>query len=272
MIYLHGGDARFGSSAAGIQANSEQAAKFMEPIMRQAPIQLVVVGDVEEAALVSAVSRTLGALPPRNRQQDTLNQDFVSFPLGNAVPLTYLEEGEFASEQTLISWPAFGLLESYEQVAAMQLLGQIVLSKLDIELLDTFGSHKRAAVNVVFDEGIKDWGRFSVGVSSEKTGLLVEIDELIFKVIERVQRGDLTQLEVEAVKHHLLQRIHLDRSKPDYWIYALRPTGAQIGRFEYIRNQDKIMASVALGDVVSVATKFLAREKSVRMHSIMIKD
>ena len=68
---LHGGDRRwtFPSRADMAQTQLADLQSQVAPELAQGPIEIVVVGDIEPDAVIAAVARSFGALPPRPAPQ-----------------------------------------------------------------------------------------------------------------------------------------------------------------------------------------------------------
>ena len=66
-LLVHGGDPRFGMppQADAERRTLDELRAWLDPMLRQGPLQVMVVGDVDPTRVVAEVGRTFGALPPR---------------------------------------------------------------------------------------------------------------------------------------------------------------------------------------------------------------
>ena len=90
-LLLHDGDTRF---AMPTQAQAEQRTltelrEWLTPQLRDGPLRVVAVGDIEPARLIEEVGRTFGALPARGAATrpvpPTLRPSAASEPFGSAI-------------------------------------------------------------------------------------------------------------------------------------------------------------------------------------------
>src|SRR5262249_6645558 len=105
---LHSGDARWLADTAEQRAKWTPAGAraFLEPILKAAPLEVVLVGDVDAEAAIAAVGRTFGALAPRADAAEPPDLRKVSLPPPTKAPIVLRHAGPANRAKADVSWPA----------------------------------------------------------------------------------------------------------------------------------------------------------------------
>ena len=84
LRYLAGGDSRFGIPPLEKiwSIHLEDIQGWITPQLTQAPLELSVVGDIDESRVIELARRYLGSLPRRDRTWDTARNDLPTLPVG----------------------------------------------------------------------------------------------------------------------------------------------------------------------------------------------
>lgn len=139
-VYAHGGDKRFAplDPVDASQLSMAQARSLYGPLLKDAPTEVTVVGDVDVDKTITAVGETLGALPPRRGEPVHSSGPEPAFPAGGD-PVVWTHRGEPTRALVASVWRARdGFDPKNDPVQSM--LAAILQNRLYNELRQTAGA------------------------------------------------------------------------------------------------------------------------------------
>ena len=86
-------------------ATAEGLRRVWEPLLKQGPIEVAVFGDIDTEAAIEAISRTFGALPPREPIPAAALARKTGFPQGGGAPVVLRHAGDPDQAAAVIAWP-----------------------------------------------------------------------------------------------------------------------------------------------------------------------
>jgi zinc protease len=228
---------------------------------RDAPLTLIVVGDVNVDAAVTEVARTFGTLPQRAAQLDT----------GHLSPQSALhEEQELqvagASSCVAIVAP-LDRADWTNDRAAMAILARQVEARLLTRIRERLGATYHAVMapywvptNPPFTMLL---GSLSAPSGGEQRVLSEAIDEL-----GRVQRGDCTIEELHAASEILRNEAAQQRTSTTGWLWLLADTHGRAGDLDCLSHWAEALDAVTVADVQRVAARIL---RSDNLSTLVLK-
>lgn len=138
--HLFKGDARFtwGSPLDYLSLGVTDVRRWLEPSFARGYVEVTVAGDLTEAAVVDAVSRTLGALRPRAARKET---SAPPRPVALTAPPGFTRI-EFVGEQNVGlvtgTWPVHGVTSARDQ-AALEILAKVLELRVRAEVRERLG-------------------------------------------------------------------------------------------------------------------------------------
>ena len=129
---LSDSDPRFATPGpAELQAaTAEGLRKVWEPLLRQGPIEVAVFGDIDTEAAVEAISRTFGALPPREPIPAAALARGVDFPQGGGAPVVLRHAGDPDQAAAVVAWPGGAGSAGLPESRKVDLLTRIFSNRL----------------------------------------------------------------------------------------------------------------------------------------------
>jgi zinc protease len=129
---LHGRDPRFATPGpdAMRQATAEGFKQVWSRMLAQGPVEVDVFGDFDREQVVAALSRTFGALPPREPAPASSLAGVEQFPAANDQPLVLNHRGEADQAAAAIAWPTGGGSDALPQSRKLEVLAQIFSNRL----------------------------------------------------------------------------------------------------------------------------------------------
>jgi zinc protease len=265
-LLLHSGDHRWAFATPADEASwtPDQARAFLQPILEQAPLEVIVVGDITVDQAVAAAARTFGALPPRPDRPEPPGLREVAFPGPTPRPVLLRHKGRADQAMVDVSWPATDLFADTKAYAAAGVLADILRDRANDQLRiaegKTYGPNAQAA----FSSSLPGYGRLAISVNlnpQDVDAVYRSIDAIAADLAARPPSADefarALGSRVEAVKRS--QRLNA--------VWSAELGGAQTDprRVAYLRNQLAELEAVTPADVQAAAAKWLVRDRSWRM-------
>ena len=197
------------------------AAAALRPAMTSALLEVTVVGDVDEAAVVDALSRTLGALPPRSPTPRARPDAEVARYPPQAPPIvraTHLGLRDKAA--VLVVWPLYVWDPARQrETRALTLLREVMAEAVRRELRERLGVTYTPSVGLSLDRG-GDQGTFTVAVQTGPDQ--AEAVRLgVLAVAARFVRDGVSAAELEAVRKPLLEDTARRMEQNGWWLTTL---------------------------------------------------
>ncbi len=265
MEILHGGDQRWATPASdAIKAATIDDLKVLaEPILAQAPIEVVITGDTSVEAASRAVGATLGALAARQVQHLKITaQNDVAFPTGTAQPVMLQTSTPSPQALASVSWGVGALFTDLEGDATIRLLTAILTEKL---LNDMRGQGLSYSAQVISTSSSAfDYGYITAAATmpADKAQLFYDA---VDKAIAGVKAGQVTADEFARAREPLQQQLRKDMQSNDYWTGLLIAGWDDQAKFRRARDFEHVMESVTAEDVAAAAHKYLNGERVVRI-------
>jgi zinc protease len=216
------GDARWTpTEKAEIAAATPQAfEQLFAPLMRQGPIEAVIVGDVDLDTAVKAMLGTVAALPKRAEVKAPAASLKVLPPAPMAKPATFSHRGDPNQAYALLGWSTFGGVERMRERRALQLAGNMVQVRLFEKLRDVEGATYSPSAGATSSETFKDWGLFYTAAE-----IRPERADLFFR-LARETVADLAAAPVEADEftraiNPVLSGVERRMKTNGYWLSAM---------------------------------------------------
>ena len=129
---LHDRDPRFATPGPESmrQATPEGFRGVWSRLLAQGPVEVDVFGDFDRESVVEALSRTFGALPPRQPATAPLTANAGDFPDANRDPLVLTHRGEPDQAAAVIAWPTGGGSAALPQSRKLEVLAQVFSNRL----------------------------------------------------------------------------------------------------------------------------------------------
>ena len=139
---LHGQDPRYRKpDPAALEAASlEGFEQVWSRLLGQGPIEVDIFGDFDRATALSALSRTFGALPPREPAPAEALDPPTDFPAANDEPMVLTHAGDADQAAALIAWPTGGGSADLPESRRLEVLSQVFSNRLMDALRERLGA------------------------------------------------------------------------------------------------------------------------------------
>lgn len=164
--YLHGGDARF----RGVPPTEDVAAltlakfrAFWQQQLAQGPIRVLAVGDLDPDALIAAVARSFGALPPRPDTSPSAADLAVTAVWDGPKPVILHHKGDPNQAAVAMIYPTTGVLADVPESIAIDIAASIIQDRLIQGFRETQGASYTPFADSAQSADLPDYGLVMVG-------------------------------------------------------------------------------------------------------------
>lgn len=266
-LRLHGGDRRWATPTREQVAATTLAdvRGLWDRPLAEGPVDVVMVGDLTLEQAIEAVSRTLGALPPRgSKLPEAPGAREVSFPAPTPEPVRLTHTGRADQAVAFLAWPTTDYYANTAEARALNLAVQVFQDRL--------------LQRVRIAEG----ATYSPSIASQPSttfpgyGLVAATAETppdripgFFKAVSDISRDlretPVTADELERARKPRLEQIMRSQATNEYWMSVLADSEDDPRKLEQARLGISGYALVTAGDILAVARKYLKDESAYRI-------
>lgn len=200
--------------------------RVLKPLLTQSPLELTVVGDVDENVAVEAAAATIGALAPRRpAPADRADAWFLRFPAHLPALVTATHDGPAEKALVAMVWPLWVAEparrpEEYAAMLAERVLSDALMRQIRGELGKAYSP---AAATVMPDHADQGYLIAETEVAAE------DVDQAraaMAAVAVKVAKGDFTDQDLENVRKPFLAGVAKQYASNDFLARAISGSSA----------------------------------------------
>jgi len=263
---LRGGDARYGfPTVEEIDAvTMDDIRAFLTPALQSAPIEISIVGDIDEAAMLEAVAASFGALDDRASEwSDYPEARTIRFPDPRPQPLELSHQGPPDQAMVNIYWPTEDGEDTHRR-RAISLLRSVFDLKLTERLREQDGFTYSAFSNDQASNTYPGYGYLWVGVDVGTENLAATY-EAVDELAAALAAGDISEDELLRARRPTLEQIEEAMENNGAWISWMARSWRDPSRLDRIRTVTSDYESITRDELVTLARTYLVREDSWRV-------
>lgn len=227
---------------------------WLKPIVTHALLEVTLVGDISEAEAIELVSKTFGALPPREGfASPTDYRGFGRFPAAATPRIELTHSGPADKTMVAMVWPLFVADPSRRrEQRALRLLGALFDDELRQSVRERLGKAYAPFVDLSAPDRA-DQAYLIAAVETAPADLpLVEAE--MHALAARLAAGDIDSARLEAARKPLLSQVLNLRTDNIWWAQT-----RQIGRQDLldVAEGESPLASISAQEVRAAATAWL---------------
>lgn len=240
--------------------NSRDFAAVLRPAVTQAPLEITLVGDLDEADAIDKVARTFGVLPTR-RTGDRGRSDtfFMRYPAQPPPEIQATHDGPVDKAAVGVIWPLYVATPARRREEyALRLLASIFADELRHVVRERLGKTYSPMVYASTPDDA-DQGEMMAVVETYPADLDTVRDE-VRAVAARLAAGEITSQMLEAARKPDLAEVRTSTQTNGWWASALTGSanyGGQ-GLRDAMAYQEMIEA-LTLTDIRAAAATWLSR-------------
>ena len=237
---------------------SADFARILAPALKNDALEVTIVGDIDEATALAAVSKTLGALPPRP-WRDTARADApkVRYPPPPEREVFATHDGSPEKATVLATWPLFVWTPAkVREQRTLDLLADIVQGQAIEEIRQKLGKAYSPQVAVDLGRG-GDQGALSVAIDTAPDATQVVAEELR-RIGQRLADGEITDAMLERARRPVLDNGATREISNPWWISMLDGSWAHPDQIAAAKTWESDFEGITLDEVKAEAKRWLA--------------
>jgi zinc protease len=265
---LANGDKRFGfpSEAVLKGLTSAQMKDVIDPKLKGGPIEIAIVGDIDEAAAIETVAKTFGALSTRPAKFPLYAEGRnVAFPASRA-PITLRHSGKPDQGLAMIVWPTTDDA-NHRQEVTMELLGQLLQLQATDILREKLGATYSPNASSSMSSLYKGYGQMTVSSTADPAKIdeiNAAVDEIAKSLAATAPSADL----ITRARNPMIERIERNRRENGYWLGIVDEAQSLPKDLRYPREQEKLLRSITAAELQAAAKRWLNPANALRIRII----
>ena len=261
-VLLANGDQRFGIPDAGtLTSRSFAEAKAATAAARgNGPIEIGIVGDIDEAAAITAVAKSFGSLPPRlSTPPSFAAARKVAFRADHA-PIRLTHTG--SADQALVGvyWPTDDDRDFRKEVG-MTMLSNVLRLMLTDSVREKLGDSYGAAVASSMSDVYDHYG--TLGASAVVApGKANEVRAAILDAAESLRTMPVSADLLARAKNPELEQAQKALRDNGYWLGGLAEAQTRPSRLNRLRQRQALVQAVTPATIQSLARQYLSPAKA----------
>ena len=254
-ILLAGGDQRFGIPATAIlsKRNFNEAKAALAPIIASAPIEITIVGDVDENAAIAAVASSFGALPTRKLIQSISPSVRKAEFRTSRSPIVLTHDGPLNKAVVEAVWPTTDD-SNYREVLGLELLKDVLDVMLTDSVREQLGDSYGVDLQNAMSRSFRGFGYLSASAIIDP-GKTAEVQHAIEVAAAKLRDEPVSADILERARNPELERADHALRDNGYWLSALEQAQSDPARLSRIGQRRAILCSITPADIQRLARK-----------------
>lgn len=266
-VLLASGDPLFGVPPEPVlsQRTFGEASAALAPVIASGPIEITIVGDVDENAAIAAVAESFGALPARSltglASPDARNVTFRS----DLTPILLKHDGPADKALVESVWPTTNDSD-FRELAHMELLRNVLDIMLRESVREKLGDSYVPSVQNYMSHQYPGFGYISAAavVAPDKVD---EVQKAIADAAAELRSQPISDDLLARARNPLLQQLDKSVRNNLFWISVLATTQSEPALLDRVRQRKALLEEVKAADLQKLAQKYL---QPARLQKVLI--
>jgi len=230
-------DPRFATPTPEIleRVTPEGFREVWEPLLAQGPIEVLVFGEFDQAAIVEKLRMTFGALPERTAITPEVAARVPSFPIADTVPRVLTHRGDEDQAAAAVVWPSGAGMARIRESRQVEILVQIFSNRLLEALRERVGASYAPQAFSDWPSDISDGGKI-VALAQLKPEFVPVFFAEAQKIAADLAATPPSLDEINRVTEPLGQRVRRASTGNQFWLYNLEGASSDPQRIELLRS------------------------------------
>ncbi|HWA28165.1 MAG TPA: insulinase family protein [Lacunisphaera sp.] len=258
---LSGGDPRFGlpPEKEMLARSLDELKAWLVPQLATGPIEIAVVGDFDPAAVISAVSQTFGALPPRAAKPDYAQARKI-VPPASPLAKQYSVESEIPKALVRLYWPATDGRD-VKLSRRLRLLSDVFGDRLRLEVREKLGATYSPNAGVDLSDTYPGYGWIAAD-ATVAPGDARKVADAIKTVAAGLYEKGVTEEELVRAKQPILTALRESSRTNGYWLGTVLAAAQEFPeRLDWSRTRYSDNESVTAAELTALARQYLVPAK-----------
>ena len=256
---LHGRDPRYATPSPNALrgATAEGFREVWSRILAQGPVEVDVFGDFNKEAAVEALSRTFGALAPREGAPAEGPPLHADFPPATPDPLVLTHRGEADQAAAVIAWPTGGGSDALPQSRKLEVLAQVFSNRLLEAMRERLGSSYSPSVGSDWPLDVKGGGNV-LAVAQIPPADVPAFFDAAEEIAQDLATNGPDADELARVTEPMRQLLNRVQTGHTFWLNQLAGAGFDANRVGYIRSLWSDYTEATPAELQALAQRYLA--------------
>lgn len=268
--WLHGGDFRFAVPTQEQVSNYtiDQVKEWLTPELEKGYLELTIVGDFDQEALLKDLLATFGTLAMRDAAPPvkTALSRMIDFPIPPSEK-TFSYESKIPQAAATAVWKTDGMRGNIPEARRLNILSEIYSDRIREEIREKLGASYSPNAGVGGSDALESMGYLigqSIGKPDDIPLLLTTMENIATEFSEK----GATQDELDRALAPTLSNLEKTLRDNSYWLSTiLSQSQSDPEKLELARSRDKDYRSITLKEINALAKKYYAPEN---LHKISI--
>ncbi|NTZ41970.1 insulinase family protein [Altererythrobacter sp. SALINAS58] len=230
-----------------------------------APIEIGIVGDIDEDAAIAAVAQSFGALPERMVQQPDFAAQRTARFREDLTPVVLTHGGQ--ADQAMVNnyWPLPDDSD-YRLETGISMLSSVMRLMLTEELRENLGATYGASVGASMSEDFTDFGYLAAGAVVDPAQMDV-VEAAILEVARQLRDAPVDADLLTRARNPALEQQQQSLTDNGYWAAYVSSAQGEAERLDRIRQRRANLEAVTPAELQTLAQRYLdpAQRLSVRV-------
>jgi zinc protease len=260
---LYGGIGALPPRETALGWRAADFSRLLKPALVGSPVEVTIVGDLDEADAIAAVASTFGALPPRPALPAAGDGAALRrFPTELPRQITAFHQGPAEKAGAVVMWPLYvAVPERRKEEYALSLVAAIFKERLFHEARVNMGKvYDTAVSNPMPDYGDQAW------ISAQIQAAPADLDPLVSvarRIAAELAAGSIRQDELDRARQLLVAERSPMKVQNAPWAGIISHVQDNPHVLDELLLYPEQMASITLDDVRAAAASWLKREPLV---------
>lgn len=253
----HNGDSRYGllEKEAYLALTLDDVREALAPQLSSGAIEIGVVGDFDEAAIIDAVAKTFGALPARRAEFTAIPEAFkADFPAPDRVTLTHT--GEKTQGAIYMGWPiekSWSLMRSRQ----MSLLSRIFTNRMTDTIREDLGLAYSPSAGANFSRLYDGYAYFSASITADPQ-FFEAFEKASNQIAADMRAGGITQDELDRARKPLMESFERAERENGSWLGLVTRSQTSPEQLEWRRSRRDVYAALTTAELDKAAASMFA--------------
>ncbi|MBU6377914.1 MAG: insulinase family protein [Gammaproteobacteria bacterium] len=266
---LRDGDPRYGiPTLEELQARQPAEIRaVLDPAMRDGPMEIAIVGDIDPERAITAVAATLGTLPARKGMFDRARGNAgMNFPSAPLAPIVLRHEGEASKAQLAVAWPARDGFDR-RRTRIQNLVGEVLQIKMTDTLREKLGATYSPGVSIDASDLYPGYGAIFTSLDVKPAEMDTAL-AAVKTVAADVRAGRISVDEFDRARKPIIEGLKQRFENNGFWLEAVSQAQSQGDWLERTRKLRSDYESITLEEVKSLAAELFDPKRAIEVRVV----
>ncbi|WP_052072254.1 M16 family metallopeptidase [Sphingopyxis sp. MWB1] len=232
-------------------------------------IEIGVVGDIDEQAVIDAIAASFGALPPRRAAFDPRTEARERHFARDRQDRTLIHKGPADQAELRVYWPARDDSDLGEAMR-LTLLARVMRLKLTEELRERLGESYSPGAGVSLSSEFPGYG-YLYAASNVDAGHLATTRAAIFAIARDLRDAPVSADLLDRARRPMVEAMAKARGENSYWLNYVAEASSHPERLDRSRNAIAAVKAATPAELQALARRYLQDDEALVIRAVSDK-